>query len=131
MTELLFVYNADSGLLNAAVDYFHKILSPSTYPCSLCAITYGNQGMRPDWKEFVIQLPVQSTFLHRDELRKKYPELAQYPLPAAFRRDAGGPWRLFLTSFELDHSNLPALMQLVRSQLSAGAGVAERRQASS
>lgn len=117
MTELLFVYNADSGLLNAAVDFFHKTLSPATYTCSLCATTYGPRGMRPDWKEFVAQLPVRSTFLHRDELRKKYPELTQHKLPAAFRREDGGPWRLFLTSYELDHSNLPALMQLVRAQL--------------
>jgi hypothetical protein len=119
MTELLFVYNADSGLLNATVDFFHKIISPSTYACSLCAVTYGNRGMRPDWREFVAELPVKTTFLHRDELRKLHPELAHYPLPAAFRRDAGNSWRLFLTSFELDHSDLPALMRLVRNQVEA------------
>jgi len=119
MTELLFVYNTDSGLLSAAVDYLHKIISPSTYACSLCAITYGNHGIRPDWKEFVAQLPVQSAFLHRDELRKQHPELAHYQLPAAFYRAPGTSWRLFLTSYELDHSNLPALMQLVRTQVEA------------
>ncbi|MBC8082944.1 MAG: hypothetical protein H7Z21_06995 [Hymenobacter sp.] len=124
MIELLFVYNADSGLLNAAVDYFHKILSPATYTCSLCAVTYGNRGMRPDWREFVAQLPVQTIFLHRNELREKHPELAHYPLPAAFRRDAGNSWRLFLTSHELDHSNLPVLMQLVRNQVVPAAGPA-------
>jgi hypothetical protein len=119
MTELLFVYNADSGLLNATVDFFHKIISPATYACSLCAVTYGKQGMRPDWREFVAELPVKTTFLHRDELRKLHPELTHYPLPAAFRRDVGNSWRLFLTNFELDHSDLPALMRLVRNQVEA------------
>ena len=118
MTTLLFVYNSDSGLLNMAIDYVHRIVSPGTYTCSLCTLTYGKRGMLPDWKSFVLQLPVQSTFLYRDELRQQHPELAQHPLPAAFRREPGGPWRPFLTSHELDHNNLPALMQLVRSQLS-------------
>jgi len=29
--ELLFVYNADSGLFNSVADAAHKILAPSTY----------------------------------------------------------------------------------------------------
>lgn len=117
MTELLFVYNADSGLLNGAIDFFHKILSPSTYTCSLCAVTYGNRGMRPDWRKFVRELPVRTTFLHRDEFRRQYPALSGHALPAAFRREPGGFWQPFLSRYELDHSNLPALMELVRRQL--------------
>jgi len=46
MSKLIFVYNADSGLLNAMKDWAHKIVSPETYPCSLCALTYNNLGMR-------------------------------------------------------------------------------------
>ena len=116
-TELLFVYNADSGLLNAAVDYFHKIISPATYSCSLCAVTYGNHKMRPSWQQFIAQLPVQVTFLHRDELHKQYPELTLHALPAAFYRSAGRPWRLFLPKDTLDHTDLPGLMRLVREQV--------------
>jgi hypothetical protein len=40
MQELLFVYNADAGLVTGLLDTLHKVLSPSTYSCSLCAITY-------------------------------------------------------------------------------------------
>ncbi|WP_232221892.1 hypothetical protein [Methanococcoides burtonii] len=43
---LIFVYNADSGLINEMKDYVHKIVSPSTYECNLCAITYGNTGIK-------------------------------------------------------------------------------------
>jgi len=53
MSKLIFVYNADSGLLNAMKDWAHKIVSPETYPCSLCALTYDNLGMRRPWREFI------------------------------------------------------------------------------
>ncbi len=43
---LVFVYNANSGLLNALLDMGHKVVSPRTYPCSLCALTYGSLGLR-------------------------------------------------------------------------------------
>lgn len=117
MTDLLFVYNANAGLAAGAMDFFHKILSPSTYPCSLCAVTYGNLGMKPEWRAFIRQLPAQSTFLHRDELHAQYPELAAAPLPAVFRREAGGPWQVFLAAAELNQADLPQLMQLVQERL--------------
>ena len=53
---LLFVYNADSGLLNSAKDYVHKIISPKTYECNLCAVTFGNFGIKNEWKRFVDSL---------------------------------------------------------------------------
>jgi len=38
--NLIFVYNANGGLVNSWLDTAHKIVSPSTYSCSLCAITF-------------------------------------------------------------------------------------------
>ncbi|UYZ63964.1 hypothetical protein [Hymenobacter weizhouensis] len=117
MTELLFVYNADAGLVAGAMDLFHKILSPATYPCSLCAVTYGNLGMKPEWREFIKSLPVQATFLHRDELHAQHPELAATPLPAVFRRAGTAGWQVFLAAEELNQTDLPGLMALVRERL--------------
>jgi hypothetical protein len=117
MQELLFVYNADAGLVNGLLDTLHKVLSPSTYACSLCAITYGATAMRPEWKEFLRTLPVQPTFLHRDELRARHPELARQPLPAAFVRNPGGDWQSFLNPEELNQTDLPKLMALVKQRL--------------
>ena len=115
---LLFVYNANAGLAAGALDFFHKILSPSTYPCSLCAVTYGNLGMKPEWREFIQSLPARSIFLHRDELRAQYPELATTPLPAVFRQLAEGEdWEVFLSADELNQADLPRLMELVRERL--------------
>lgn len=117
MKELLFVYNANGGPLNGWIDTLHKTLSPGTYACSLCALTYGAFTMRPEWREFLQTLPIQPTFLHRDELRAQHPELAGHPLPAAFQRTAGGSWQPFLTPQELNQTDLPGLMALVRERL--------------
>ncbi|WP_420628920.1 hypothetical protein [Candidatus Leptofilum sp.] len=90
--KLVFVYNADSGLLNFILDAAHKIFSPSTYPCNLCALTYTLTGL-PRWKRFVKNLPWPAEFLHKDELAAQY-SVADAPLPAAFWWDGHTlqPW---------------------------------------
>jgi hypothetical protein len=85
---LIFVYNAESGLFNTLSDVAHKILSPETYACNLCALTHTAFGMRREWKEFLESLDARLEFLHADELRDRY-GLAGLPLPAILRkRDA-------------------------------------------
>ncbi|RNI14159.1 hypothetical protein EFE42_06005 [Methanohalophilus sp. RSK] len=34
ISSIIFVYNADSGLLNEMKDYVHKIVSPASYGCN-------------------------------------------------------------------------------------------------
>jgi len=80
--ELIFVYNADSGKWNGYLDIMHKVFSPKTYSCNLCAITYGAFSMKKEWGEFVSQLPVYVRFLHRDEWEKEFDR--QDELPAVF-----------------------------------------------
>jgi hypothetical protein len=79
--RLLFVYNADSGLLNMLKDWTHKIVSPSTYDCRLCALTYGNTGMYKKWNQFISNLSLSTLFLHRDEFHQRYPDLKAISLP--------------------------------------------------
>ena len=69
--RLILVYNADGGVLNALKDAAHKIARPATYPCSLCALTYGWVAMHSDWRRFLFRLPLVKVFLHRDEAAKK------------------------------------------------------------
>lgn len=83
---LVFVYNADSGLFNTVTDIAHKIFSPDTYACNLCALTYGNFAMRAEWKGFLDSLAADFEFLHRDELAVRY-GLRDLPLPAILRKD--------------------------------------------
>lgn len=79
--ELLFVYNADSGVFNTMSDMAHKLLSPETYSCSLCSITHGVFKERDEWRQFIELLPVSSEFLHRDDFKQRYPEWAHLNLP--------------------------------------------------
>lgn len=70
--KLLFVYNADGGLFSRITNFAHKILSPSTYPCSLYALTYDNFRMKKKWTEFLRRLNIEQEFFQKDEFLKKY-----------------------------------------------------------
>lgn len=72
--KLLFVYNADAGIAAGIMDSIHKTVSPATYPCSLCAITYGAVRMDPKWKAWLEAQPFESVFYHRPDFRAAYPE---------------------------------------------------------
>jgi hypothetical protein len=83
--QLVFVYNADSGLFNTATDIAHKLLSPSTYACNLCALTHDTFKVREEWTSFLNTLDADLEFLHRDEFHKRYPHI-QAALPAVFKK---------------------------------------------
>ncbi|WP_400074215.1 GTPase [Zobellia russellii] len=70
--KLVFIYNADSGLKNSLLDSAHKILSPSTYDCNLCDITFGVFTENKVWKGFRESTSMEMEFLHRDEYKKQY-----------------------------------------------------------
>lgn len=78
--KLIFVYNADGGLVQGLLDTIHKTLSPSTYACSLCAITYGAVRIDPKWRAWLKTLPMPAVFLHKDEIARELPGL-ESPLP--------------------------------------------------
>ena len=82
---LAFVYNADSGVFNALADAAHKIFSPRTYRCNLCAITHSALGMRGEWRKFLGGLGRPLEFLHADELKARH-GVVGVPLPAIFER---------------------------------------------
>jgi hypothetical protein len=87
-TKLIFVYNADSGAFNLLTDIAHKIFSPETYTCNLCAITHSNFGMKKEWKEYLETLDILLEFLHADEFKRKYPS-EKIQLPAIFSEENG------------------------------------------
>ena len=70
--KLIFIYNADSGLGNLLLDGAHKILSPNTYECSLCSLTFGAFSEKSIWKKFREESKVEMEFLHKDEFKKQY-----------------------------------------------------------
>lgn len=78
--KLLFIYNADSGMLNTAMDIGHKLFSPQTYDCFLCSLTHGTFRENPQWKNFRENSSIEMQFLHRDEFEKKYDRKYEYPV---------------------------------------------------
>jgi hypothetical protein len=116
--KLVFTYNADSGIFSTIEDYFHKIIKPQTYQCSLCSLTFGNLGMKPKWKEFIEGLPIPVEFLHRDEFISKYPEKKQEFPCAHIQR--GSEMLPLVTKEEMNgFKTLDELIAVVKERLKA------------
>ncbi|HEV3456349.1 MAG TPA: hypothetical protein VHG32_07300 [Thermoanaerobaculia bacterium] len=77
--RLIFVYNADAGLLSALLDSARKVLQIKG--CTLCAITHGLAGERSDWSECKAELGVPVDYLHRDEVTPELRQLIGDQLP--------------------------------------------------
>lgn len=121
MTTLVFVYNADSGVFNALADAAHKIFSPQTYACNLCAITYSAFGMRRPWKEFLDRLDVGKEFLHADELDRRY-GIRAVELPAVFKKE-GDQLETWIDAQSIALCrDLDDLKRLISEKLSVAAG---------
>ena len=115
-STLVFVYNADSGVFNLAADIAHKIFSPQTYACNLCAITHGNFGMKQEWRKFLDTLENPLEFLHADELKAKY-EIGQAKLPAIFVAE-NGALDVLVNSTEINSCRtIDDLKQLINKNL--------------
>ncbi|NCP12818.1 MAG: hypothetical protein GW858_01475 [Sphingomonadales bacterium] len=114
---LIFVYNANGGLPAALGDMVHKIASPRTYPCSLCALTYGAFSMRREWRAFLGRIRLASLFLYRDEFRSDLDD-RDLPLPAVLIAGDSTVPDVLVSAAELDAlSNLSALIALIKARL--------------
>ncbi len=99
-STLIFVYNADSGLISAFADGISKIISPQTYQCRLCSLTFGTALMKTPWREFIDSLGVPVEFLHRDEFTEKY-EYKGAKFPSAYMK-RGARLSVFISQEEMD-----------------------------
>jgi hypothetical protein len=123
-TRLILVYNADTGLIQALMHAVHKAVRPETYPCSLCALTYGAVSMRGDWKRFWQALEPQVDFYHRDDFTRDFPTLGtgglrEVALPVVLISEAGEEPRVMISNEELDTmADVGELMERVSAELS-------------
>ena len=116
-TKLVFAYNADSGLFNTASDIAHKILSPKTYSCQLCALTHGYFSVREEWVGFLETLDIDCEFLHRDELQAKY-QLENQELPTIYLRKNAGELETFVDRKTIEAcKDLESLKQMLQEKL--------------
>lgn len=114
--KLIFVYNADSGLINTVKDFWHKALRPSTYQCNLCQTTFGTFGAKKEWKSFISDLGINSEFLHKDEFVEKYDvKDAKYPSAYILKN---GNLTVFITQEEMNEvTTITEMEELVSSKL--------------
>ncbi|WP_299526456.1 GTPase [Winogradskyella sp.] len=107
---LVFVYNANSGKINALLDAGHKLFSPSTYPCSLCALTYDTFTENSTWKSFRKEININMKFYHKDEFESEFP-YADISYPTILKLDS----EMFSTV--IDHKtldNIPDVASLIQ-----------------
>jgi hypothetical protein len=114
---LVFVYNAESGLFSALTDMAHKVFSPRTYQCNLCALTHSTIGMHKSWKRFLKTLGRPLEFLHADELKSRY-RIFGLPLPAIFKKEDGRMELLIDADAINSCLTIDDLKQLVKDNLS-------------
>ncbi len=113
---LIFVYNANAGIAAGIIDSIHKTLSPATYACDLCTITYGSIRMNPKWKAWLRAQPFESMFYHRPDFRATYPDV-QVDLPAVLvTRDGSLETLVAATEFK-DAASVDQLIALIESRL--------------
>ena len=113
---LFFVYNANSGLLNSAFDSLHKLFSPQTYSCHLCAITHGYFGAKKEWEQCVKELEYAVEYFHKDEWIELYPEFKNKKdkkFPAVYICSNGGNKEI-LSAEQLEEMNLADLIKVLK-----------------
>ncbi|MBT8255477.1 MAG: GTPase [Bacteroidia bacterium] len=117
--KLLFVYNVNSGLLDRLLDNAHKIVSPATYDCNLCTITYGSFTEDALWKAFRMNSGVEMEFYHKDEFKKKFASkwLPKFSFPAVLI-PTNGELELFIPSELLNEmSSSEELIETIKKHL--------------
>jgi hypothetical protein len=114
---IVFVYNADSGLFNTLTDTAHKLFSPETYECNLCAMTFSALGMKKEWRGFLDTIDRPLEFLHRDELKEKYG--LEVELPAIFIKSGKNLNLIVETSSINECKDISELKRLINEKVLA------------
>jgi len=73
--KILFIYNANSDTGSKMLDFAHKIVSPDTYNCALCLLTFDNFTENKQWKTFresLLAKGYELEFFHKDEFQEHY-----------------------------------------------------------
>lgn len=115
--ELIFIYNAGSGFFDSVTDFAHKLISPSTYQCNLCALTHGNFGIKTKWKEYLDSLAISQSFYHKDEWEKQA-DSKKFEYPVVLLKNEKKELKPIITSDEMNGiSDLDQLISIFRSKI--------------
>ncbi len=115
---LLIVWNADSGWQYAVLDSLHKRISPQTYPCKLCQLTYGMVGPKSEWQMFLRSLDRDVVFYHRDEFTASGIQLPSAPSFPVIMEHRNSSWKVLMDAEELNQvESLEGLLVVLQQRL--------------
>tara|TARA_B100000767_G_C19395556_1_gene381655 strand:- start:67 stop:432 length:366 start_codon:yes stop_codon:yes gene_type:complete len=83
--KFIFIYNAKGGKWNSTLDLVHKYISPHTYKCSLCKITFDIR-IKKKWKKFIENSMHNFIFLHKEDLVEHNLEWWENKLPVCLEK---------------------------------------------
>ena len=86
----MFVYNEDSSPISVVMGFAHRLVSPATYECTLCDLTYDRFTMKGEWRRFLDRLDVPATFHFRNRFKADHPERAGDRFPMILYIDDAG-----------------------------------------
>ena len=74
------------------MDYVHKIVSPSTYSCDLCNLTYGNFSEKEVWRNFRKNTPHTLIFTYKDTFLNEFAknDYQEYEFPIILEQKEEG-----------------------------------------
>ncbi len=107
-STIFFVYNANDDFPSIVGDFFHKSLSPKTYPCQLCKLTYGAFAKKQQWKEFLSSISYKYEFIYKNNIEKLNYTDSEYPIILFGNKNE---WNILVTKKELN--NCQTIEQLI------------------
>ena len=117
MEKLVFVYNANSGIVNSWMDIAHKVIRPSTYDCNLCALTHGSFREKRAWKNFKKKFEYDLEFYHKDEFLQKFKSkwLPAYDFPIVLVTDGTSMYPLLTANDFLEIQTVEELIESLKT----------------
>ncbi len=109
--KIIFIYNADSGLVNTWLDIGHKIISPNTYSCNLCSIKHGIFSEKTEWSNYRESSSHNLEFLHKDEFQTKYQPKMKLAFPAVLKYKENNEFDVLISTEEIN--NIKSIKELI------------------
>lgn len=113
--HIYFIYNANNDFLSIISDFIHKEISPKSYPCELCSLSYGSFTKKDKWKEFLSELNYEYSFIYKNETHGL--EFDEKKLPMIIIK-SNEETQILVTKEELKKcSNVDDLINLIKYKL--------------
>ena len=102
-------------------DVGHKLFSPSTYSCNLCALTFNTFSENKTWKKFREKSNIKMAFYHIDEFEKEFPN-HQFEYPIILKQ-TDSDLDIFIDKDELNKiTNVESLIEVLDSRFTTQQG---------